>query len=115
MDINTLYDLAFQILPRVPIIIVVVGAAGVALARRARHPKVSDLVVAFAAIEIGLQIASTILYTQLPSIAVRAGYKPQDLRTIFAIVGFVHSALYAAALSLLLYAALGWRGQSRTP
>ncbi|MFM9940030.1 MAG: hypothetical protein ACKVP7_11100 [Hyphomicrobiaceae bacterium] len=115
MDINTLQDLAFRLLPHIPSVLVVMVAAVVALARRYRHPKVTDLIIAFAVIEVVLFVVSTIVYMQVPAYAAKAGYGAQDLQWIFAVVGFVHAMIYAGALALLLWAALGWRGESKAP
>ncbi len=95
-----------NVLMHIPMAVVMVVGAYLALARWSRHPEASLL----ALIALGLFFLAAIEEAMRPSVVARLG--PADVEELVRTMrfrGLTNRTIVAAAVGLLLWAAFGWR------
>ena len=94
---------------QLPILIVLIGAVIIAIARQNRYPQISTLVIIFSLVEFLLIVAGTPLQVMLPTLMAQQGETNTAIVTTLTLVSIARSLVGAVTLALLLWATFGWR------
>ena len=96
------------LLTQVPLMLVMIVGIVLALTSWQRHPRVSALLI----IALALQLVSTLFQPIVQGLLIGSGRSVSEIGVLFAINGTFSSLLHAVTLGMILWAALGWRGES---